>query len=65
MRALSVPQGARKPLRKELGLFMTGTRRTVYDKLEALGGLVPFFACNASNWYSEDREKAYYGWWHT
>ena len=43
------PMGVLLPLPKELGPLETGTRRTVRDKLDALGGLVPFIACNASS----------------
>ena len=43
MRALCVPQGAPEPLQKELGPLGTRTWRTVRDKLDTLGGLLPFF----------------------
>ena len=43
-------QGAPQPLQKELGPLGTGTRRTVRDNFDALGGLLPFFAYAASSW---------------
>ena len=50
MRALCVPEGAPQPLQKELRPLETGTRRTVRDQLDALGGFLPFAAWIASSW---------------
>ena len=45
---MCIPQGA-AAMQKELGPLGTGARRILRDKFDALGGLWPFFACNASS----------------